>query len=78
MTTVWVPILDRATGERDAASYSNEADAREPDFVTAFYSRQNYPRLGAVKRAYDPRDLFIVQAGVGSERWDAQGICMLS
>jgi hypothetical protein len=59
----------------DAGSYSNEGDAYERDFITAFFSRENYPRLSGIKRKYDPTDLFIVAAGVGSERWDRFGLC---
>ena len=47
---------------------------REPDFQTTFFG-DNYKRLEAVKQRYDPEDMFIVSAGVGSERWDEEGIC---
>jgi hypothetical protein len=60
---------------RDAGSYSNEADAYERDFVAAFFGQANYPRLSYVKSKYDPTDLFIVHSGVGSERWDQNGLC---
>lgn len=40
-----------------------------------FFGLENYPRLLEVKATYDPFDLFIVSAGVGSERWDRYGIC---
>ncbi|KAI0043010.1 FAD-binding domain-containing protein [Auriscalpium vulgare] len=74
LTNEYVPTLAKLTGESDSGSYSNEADAREPDWKTTFYGT-NYPRLLTVKAAYDPNDLFIVTAGVGSDRWDALGIC---
>lgn len=76
MTRDWVPILIRMTGESDSGAYSNEADVREPDFQRTFFGA-NYPRLLHVKKLYDPDDLFIVAAGVGSERWDAAGICRI-
>ena len=77
MTEDWVPIIANMTGETDSASYSNEADVREPDFQTTFFG-ENYARLKAIKAAYDPEDLFIVPAGVGSEDWDPSGICKLA
>lgn len=77
MTRDWVLILIRMTGESDRGAYSNEADVREPDFQRTFFGT-NYPRLLQVKELYDPNDLFIVTAGVGSERWDAAGICRIS
>lgn len=71
-----VPILAAATGEDDSGSYSNEANALEPDFQTTFFG-PNYQRLLSIKAEYDPKDLFIVRAGVGSERWDTAGMCTL-
>ncbi|VDC02798.1 unnamed protein product [Peniophora sp. CBMAI 1063] len=71
-----VPVLAAATGEGDSGSYSNEANVLEPDFKTTFYG-PNYDRLSAIKAQYDPEDLFIVRAGVGSERWDISGMCTL-
>lgn len=73
MTKNKVPILAAFVGE-DGGSYSNEADAREPTFQTTFFG-PNYARLSEVKKTYDPEDLFIVPAGVGSERWDVDGLC---
>jgi hypothetical protein len=63
------------TGESDSGAYMNEADVLEPDFRTVFYGK-NYGRLLKVKAKYDPQDVFIVGAGVGSERWDADGLCL--
>lgn len=74
MTNRWVPKLVELTGEDDSGAYSNEADVREPNFQQTFYG-SNYERLREVKRRYDPEDLFIVGAGVGSEEWDEWGIC---
>ncbi|KAF7312068.1 FAD-binding domain-containing protein [Mycena indigotica] len=67
-----LPVLEQLSGH-DAGSYSNEADI-EPAFQTTFFG-PNYARLSAIKGKYDPNDLFIVAAGVGSERWDQWGIC---
>ncbi|KAF7356264.1 hypothetical protein MVEN_00957900 [Mycena venus] len=66
-------ILERLSGP-NAGSYSNEADSQEPEFQTTFYG-PNYAKLSAIKSKYDPHDLFIVAAGVGSERWDKAGMC---
>ncbi|KAJ7232746.1 FAD-binding domain-containing protein [Mycena rebaudengoi] len=66
-------IIERLTGP-NAGSYSSEADPLEPEFKTTFYG-PNYAKLSAIKHKYDPKDLFIVRAGVGSERWDEWGMC---
>ncbi|KAI0048511.1 FAD-binding domain-containing protein [Auriscalpium vulgare] len=69
-----MPLLVGLTGEHDSGAYSSEADVREPNFQTTFYG-PHYTILSAVKARYDPSDLFIVGAGVGSERWDESGMC---
>ncbi|KAJ7677874.1 FAD-binding domain-containing protein [Mycena polygramma] len=73
--TAQLPILEELTGS-DAGSYSNEGDLFEPNFQTTFFG-PNYAKLSAIKATYDPEDLFIVAAGVGSERWDEWGLCRL-
>ena len=70
---IQLPIIEELTGP-NAGAYSNEADSLEDDFQNTFFG-PNYPRLSAIKTKYDPTDLFIVKAGVGSERWDADGFC---
>ncbi|KAF8528285.1 hypothetical protein JB92DRAFT_3139728 [Gautieria morchelliformis] len=65
MTHSQVPILGALAGP-GGGSYSNEADVREPDFQTTFFG-PNFGRLSEIKKKYDPEDLFIVGAGVGSE-----------
>ena len=70
---IQLPIIEQLTGP-NAGAYSNEADSLEDDFQNTFFG-PNYPRLSAIKTKYDPTDLFIVKAGVGSERWDADGFC---
>ncbi|KLO14030.1 FAD-binding domain-containing protein [Schizopora paradoxa] len=74
MTNKWVPLLAKLTGESDSGAYSNEADAREPNFQVTFFG-DNYKKLLATKNKYDPNGLFIVTAGVGSEGWNAEGLC---
>jgi hypothetical protein len=68
-----LPIIEQLTGP-NAGSYSNEADSLEADFQSTFFG-PNYPKLSDIKTKYDPTDLFIVKAGVGSERWDKDGLC---
>ncbi|HSF18117.1 MAG TPA: FAD-binding oxidoreductase [Vicinamibacteria bacterium] len=53
-------------------SYVSESDYFESDWQLSFWG-SNYPRLAAVKRAYDPGGLFFVHHGVGSEGWSADG-----
>ena len=71
-----VPILEALAGA-GSGSYSNEADVREPHFQTTFFG-PNYARLSSIKEKYDPHALFIVGAGVGSEKWDADGLCKVA
>ncbi|KAF7330613.1 FAD-binding domain-containing protein [Mycena sanguinolenta] len=70
---VKLPIIEEIAGP-NAGAYSNEADVLEPNFQTTFFG-PNYSKLSAIKSKYDPNDLFIVGAGVGSERWDEWGLC---
>ncbi|KAF7377495.1 FAD-binding domain-containing protein [Mycena sanguinolenta] len=70
---VQLPIIEEIAGP-NAGAYSNEADVLEPNFQTTFFG-PNYGKLSAIKSKYDPNDLFIVGAGVGSERWDEWGLC---
>ncbi|KAF7349910.1 FAD-binding domain-containing protein [Mycena venus] len=71
--TIQLPIMEQLSGNNGAA-YSNEADVTEPHFQTTFFG-PNYANLTRIKAKYDPDDLFIVPAGVGSERWDEWGLC---
>lgn len=63
-----------ALAGEDSGSYTNEADRLEPNFRVTFYG-PNYNQLLKVKSVYDPDDLFIVAAGVASEKWDEAGFC---
>ncbi|KAJ5720244.1 FAD-binding type 2 [Penicillium malachiteum] len=38
----------------------------------------NYDRLLDVKAEWDPEDLFMTRMGIGSERWDDEGICQVN
>jgi len=59
-----------------AGSYISESDYFERAWQTAFWGA-NYPKLAAVKQAYDPDGLFFVHHGVGSEAWSADGFTRL-
>ena len=51
--------------------YLNEADFQAPDFQTTFYGgSEQYEKLLAVKRKYDPNDIFYAKTAVGSDRWE--------
>ena len=73
--------VDRAMGEvrrllPGPAAYVAESDFFEADWQQAFWG-PHYPRLLAVKDAYDPEGLFVVHHGVGSERWSPDGFTRL-
>ncbi|PGH15053.1 hypothetical protein AJ80_05678 [Polytolypa hystricis UAMH7299] len=53
----------------NGGSYANEADVAEPDWQESFWG-DNYPRLLQLKKKFDPRGLFYVHHGVGSEDWE--------
>ena len=75
MTTKRVPLLAALAGP-DSGAYSNEADVREPNFQTTFFG-PNYARLSQIKNIYDPDSMFIVPAGVGSEKFDTATLCQI-
>ncbi len=56
----------------DAGSYLAESNYFEPDWQRSFWGT-NYPRLRAAKARYDPKGLFFVHHGVGSEEWSEDG-----
>jgi FAD/FMN-containing dehydrogenase len=60
----------------DAGSYVSEASFADPDWRRRSFG-ENYPRLLAVKRRYDPDGLFTTHHGVGSEDWSADGFSRL-
>ncbi|KAK2746212.1 hypothetical protein FQN57_003334 [Myotisia sp. PD_48] len=72
LTKVEVPLL--AAVEPEMGAYVNEADVAEPAFQRTFWG-SNYPRLALIKQRWDPKGLFFVRSGVGSEFWDKQGLC---
>ncbi|EGX94176.1 FAD/FMN-containing isoamyl alcohol oxidase MreA-like, putative [Cordyceps militaris CM01] len=72
LTNVEVPILKAL--EEGMGAYLNEADPFEADFQQSFWG-ENYKRLYRIKQHVDPKGLFIARSGVGSEDWDADGLC---
>lgn len=51
-----------------------KASLYEPDFKKSFFG-SHYDRLRSIKREYDPRSLFLVAEGVGSEDWNGSLTC---
>lgn len=78
LTDVQVPILKtlKLDEEDGMGAYLNEADSQEPDFQRSFWG-DNYPRLQQIKAVHDPKGLFIVRKGIGSEAWDDEGLCRI-
>jgi hypothetical protein len=72
--------VDRAIAELERigarGAYVSETDFFQADWQVAFWGL-NYPRLLAVKDAWDPDGLFFVHHGVGSERWTPDGFTRL-
>jgi FAD/FMN-containing dehydrogenase len=62
--------------DRDAGSYVSEGNFFDANWQRSFWG-ENYPRLQAAKRRYDPDGLFFVHHGVGSEDWSANGFTRL-
>jgi len=61
----------------DAGTYLAESSFFERAWQRSFWG-DNYPRLLAVKKKYDPDGLFFVHHGVGSEAWSADGFTRLT
>ncbi|KAL4781014.1 hypothetical protein BJX76DRAFT_363919 [Aspergillus varians] len=74
LTELEVEQLRSVEGPYKMGAYINEANAYEKDFQSSFWG-SNYPRLYAIKQKWDPTGLFITRSGVGSEDWDAEGLC---
>ncbi|KAK8018987.1 FAD binding domain-containing protein [Apiospora marii] len=66
ITNDLLPQLEKVTPH--GAAYLNEADFQAKNFEKLFYG-DNYPRLLAIKRKYDPKGLFYAKTAVGSEQW---------
>lgn len=74
MTDVEIPILRGVEGEENMGAYLNEASPYEPGVQKSFWG-DNYEKLYAVKKRWDPKGLFITRMGVASEDWDDAGVC---
>jgi FAD/FMN-containing dehydrogenase len=61
----------------NGGSYFAESNFFEADWQAAYWD-QNYSQLLAIKKKYDPGDLFFVHHGVGSESWSADGFSRLT
>jgi FAD/FMN-containing dehydrogenase len=70
MTYDKVPQLERITP--GGGSYINEGDFNNPNWKVDYFG-DNYPELLAVKKKYDPNDLFYAIASVGSDIWKVAG-----
>lgn len=55
----------------EGGAYLNEADVAEPNWQDSFWG-DNYPKLLEVKEKWDPKDVFYVHHGVGSEGWEVR------
>lgn len=69
MTDTIVPALKALTP--GGGAYLNEADRNEVEFETTFYGN-NYAKLKAIKKLYDPRSTFYALTGVGSDDWEVR------
>jgi hypothetical protein len=57
-------------------AYVSESNYFEKGWQQSYWGT-NHPRLGAIKKKYDPEGLFFVHNGVGSEEWSADGFVKL-
>lgn len=53
----------------DSGAYLNEGNHYTSDFRKAFYG-DNYEKLLAIKKKYDPTGTLYILSGVGSDKWD--------
>jgi hypothetical protein len=60
----------------NGGAYVSESNFFQKDWQQAYWGN-NYARLAAIKKKYDPDGLFYVHNGVGSEEWSADGFTRL-
>ena len=70
MTNYVVPMLEQLTP--GSGTYLNEANFEEVHWKENFYG-VNYDALLAIKKKYDPHDLFYAKTAVGSDAWTVDG-----
>ncbi|KAF1948736.1 FAD-binding domain-containing protein [Byssothecium circinans] len=70
MTYDKVPQLERLTP--GGGTYINEGDFNNPNWKVDYFGA-NYPQLLAIKKKYDPNDLFYAIASVGNDVWKVAG-----
>jgi len=51
-----------------------QASRYEFDWKKSFFGT-HYDKLRAIKHKYDPKSLFLIYEGVGSDEWDADLVC---
>ena len=51
-----------------------QASRYEFDWKKSFFG-SHYDKLRAIKKQYDPKSIFLVHEGVGSDEWDADLVC---
>lgn len=73
LTNIQMPILYSADRSL-RVSYFNLGNPVEEDFQRLYWGG-NYKRLYKIKQDMDKHGLFITRLGVGSEDWDADGMC---
>ncbi|KAF2849814.1 FAD binding domain-containing protein [Plenodomus tracheiphilus IPT5] len=66
LTNEFVPKIEAITP--GSGSYMNEADFRQPNWQSTFFG-SNFNRLSAIKKKYDPENMFYILKGVGSDAW---------
>lgn len=69
MTYEKVPQLERLTP--GGGTYINEGDFNNPNWKVDYFGA-NYERLLAVKKKYDPNDLFYALPNVGNDVWKVE------
>lgn len=74
--------IDLATAELrkiapNAGSYVSESNYFNAAWQKAYWG-ENYSKLRAIKKKYDPEGLFFVHHGVGSEEWSGDGFTRLA
>jgi hypothetical protein len=69
MTNELMPKIEAITP--GSGSYLNEANFQQPNWQSTFFG-SNYDKLKAIKKKYDPTDMFYILKGVGSEAWKVQ------